>query len=98
MAVATKTARLYLRATKDERSTIERAAEVQRQKVASFVIESAYQKAEEVLADQRSFTLSTAKWNDFVQALDRPPKRHARLSRLMSEPSILELESSIPER
>jgi uncharacterized protein (DUF1778 family) len=69
---------------------IVRAAAAQGQKVARFVIESAYQKAEQVLADQRSFTLSPAKWNAFVQALDRPVRPHARLARLMSEPSILE--------
>jgi uncharacterized protein (DUF1778 family) len=91
MAVtATKTCRLNLRATKDERKLIMRAAAAQGQKMASFVIESAYEKAEQVLADQRNFELSPSKWNAFVEALDRPVKEHARLVRLMSEPSILE--------
>jgi uncharacterized protein (DUF1778 family) len=87
---ATKTSRFNLRATRDERSMIMRAAAAQGKKVASFVIESACQKAEQVLAEQRSFALSSAKWNAFVEALERPARRHPRLSRLLSESSVLD--------
>lgn len=63
---------------------------MQGQNLTQFVVSSAYEKAEQVLADQRSFVLSGSRWNAFVAALDKPIRRHDRLARLLSEPSILE--------
>jgi uncharacterized protein (DUF1778 family) len=85
-----KVCRLNLRATKEQRIIIERGATVHGQKMTDFVVSSACEKAEQVLAEQRNFIVSRQKWEAFVEALDRPTVRHVRLSRLMSEPSILE--------
>lgn len=87
---AAKECRLNLRATKQQKAVIERGATAYGQKVTNFVVSSACEKAEQVLAEQRNFVLPPAQWNAFVAALDRPTVRHARLARLMSEPSILE--------
>jgi uncharacterized protein (DUF1778 family) len=87
---ATKESRFNLRATTAQRTIIERGAAVQGQRLTDFVLSSAYEKAEQVLADQRSFVVPKAKWDAFVAALDRPTTRKPRLARLMSEPSILE--------
>jgi uncharacterized protein (DUF1778 family) len=89
-AAATKESRFNLRTTTAQRTIIERGAAVQGQKLTDFVVSSACEKAEQVLADQRSFVVSQAKWDEFVAALDRPTTQKARLARLMSEPSILE--------
>ena len=85
-----KRSRFNLRATTVQRTIIERGARVQGQNVTDFVLSSAYEKAEQVLADQRSFVIPRAKWDAFVAALDRPTTRKARLAKLMSAPSILE--------
>ncbi len=87
---AAKESRLNLRTTTAQRTIIERGATVQGQNVTDFVVSSAYEKAEQVLADQRSFVVPQTKWDVFVAALDRPTTHKARLARLMSEPSILE--------
>ena len=85
-----KVSRLNLRATKEQRAVIERGAAVQGQKMTDFVLSSACEKAEKILAEQRNFVVSPEQWKKFVAALDRPTVRHERLARLMSEPSILE--------
>ena len=90
MPAVAKECRLNLRATKEQRAIIEKGATVEGQNVTDFVVSSAYQKAEQVLADQRTFVVPQAKWDAFVAALDMPTTRKARLARLMSEPSILE--------
>ena len=90
MAIATKECRFNLRATKAQREVIERGATVHGQKMSDFVLASACEKAEQILAEQRHFVVPPAQWDAFVAALDRPAVRRERLARLMSEPSILE--------
>jgi uncharacterized protein (DUF1778 family) len=90
MAPTTKEARIGIRTTKEQKAFIKRGASVQGQKLSDFVLASAQEKAEMVLADQKEFVLSDARWKAFVEAMDRPVRRHERLSRLMSEPSVLE--------
>lgn len=87
---AAKERRLNFRATKEQHAVIERGASVQGKNLTEFVVSSAYEKAEQVLADQRHFVISGARWSAFVAALDKPVPRHGRLARLLSEPSILE--------
>lgn len=87
---AKKLDRLNLRASQEQRAIIERGARAQGKNLTDFVVSSAYEKAEHVLADQRNFTLSPKQWNEFLAALDRPVTRHNRLTKLMTEPSVLE--------
>ncbi len=91
MATATtKQARIGIRITKEQKALIKRGASVQGQKLSDFVLASAQEKAEMVLAEQKEFVLSAERWKAFVEALDRPVRRNERLSRLMSEVSVLE--------
>lgn len=90
MAQATKEARIGIRTTKEQKALIKRGASVQGQKLTDFVLASAQEKAEMVLADQKEFVLSAERWKAFVEALDQPVRRHERLTQLMSEPSVLE--------
>ena len=87
---ATKEARIGIRTTKEQKAFIKRGASVQGQKLSDFVLASAQEKAELVLADQKEFVLPAERWKGFVEALDRPVRRHERLTQLMSEPSVLE--------
>ncbi|MGA8503564.1 MAG: DUF1778 domain-containing protein [Candidatus Sulfotelmatobacter sp.] len=85
-----KECRLNFRATKEQHDVIERGATVQGQNMTQFVVSSAYDRAEQVLADQRNFVISGSRWDAFVAALDKPVSRHDRLARLLSELSTLE--------
>ena len=87
---ATKEARIDLRTTKKQKAFIQRGADTRGQKLSDFVLSSAQEKAEIVLADQREFVLPAARWDAFIRALERPVKQHQRLTRLLTEPSILE--------
>ena len=86
----TKEARIGIRTTKEQKAFIKRGASAQGQKLTDFVLASAQEKAELVLADQKEFVLPAERWKAFVAALDRPVRRHERLTQLMSEPSALE--------
>jgi uncharacterized protein (DUF1778 family) len=91
MAVqARKEHRIQLRASKREVTTITRAAAHAGVSLSAFIIESASERAQRTLADERHFELNSKQWRAFMQALDRPVRKMPRLQRLMREPSILE--------
>jgi uncharacterized protein (DUF1778 family) len=89
-AAAKKEHRIQLRASKREVSTISRAAASAGVSVSAFILESASERAQRTLADQRHFVLSPKQWQAFMSALDRPVRKMPRLERLMRERSILE--------
>ncbi len=82
--------RFHLRASERDVSTISRAAASAGLSVSAFILESAAERAERTLADQRHFVLTGEKWRAFTEALDRPARRIPQLEKLMREPSILE--------
>jgi uncharacterized protein (DUF1778 family) len=87
-----KDCRVDLRTSKDTKSLLERGANAKGQTLTDFVLTSAQEKAEMLLADQKEFVISPKRWDSFLAALDKPVTRRERLARLMSEPSILERE------
>jgi uncharacterized protein (DUF1778 family) len=67
-----------------------RGAQERGENLTDFIIRSACSEAEQVLADQRRFTLTAEQWDAFIAALDRPVQVKSRLRKLLAEPSILE--------
>ena len=90
MSTTTRSEKLDLRLTPQAKQRIFAAAEAQRRTVSEFVLQSALERADETLAEQRSFILSPQKWEAFQAALDAPPRDIPRMRRLMHEPSIFE--------
>jgi uncharacterized protein (DUF1778 family) len=90
VAAGKKEHRIQLRASRHEVSTISRAAETAGLSLTAFILESASERAQRTLADQRLFELNARQWQAFIEALDRPPRRVPRLEKLMREPSVLE--------
>jgi|HubBroStandDraft_5_1064220.scaffolds.fasta_scaffold45762_1 uncharacterized protein (DUF1778 family) len=88
--IARKEHRIQLRASKREVTTITRAAASAGVSVSAFILESASERAQRTLADQRNFELSPRQWQAFTTALDRPVRKLPRLAKLLREPSILE--------
>ena len=88
-----RTEKLDLRLSRAAKQTLQAAATAERKSVSEFVLDSALSRAEERLADRRVFTLDRKTWDAFVTALDKPPRRHARLERLFSEPSVFDSKS-----
>jgi len=82
--------RFHLRATERDVLTISRAAASAGISISTFILESAAERAERTLADQRHFVLSAEQWRAFTEVLDRPARRIPQLEKLLREPSILE--------
>jgi len=82
--------RIHLRASERDVFTINRAAATAGISVSAFIMESAAERAERTLADQRHFVLPEEQWRAFTEALDRPARRLPELEKLLREPSILD--------
>lgn len=88
-----RTEKLDLRLSPAAKQTLLAAATAARKSVSEFVLDSALSEAEERLADRRIFMLDHKSWEEFVAALDAPPRRHLRLERLFSGPSVFDPKS-----
>jgi uncharacterized protein (DUF1778 family) len=81
--------RLNLRTTARQDTLIRLAASASNKTVTDFVLDSASNAAEQVLADRRWFMLDDAAWAAFEDLLDRPAVVKPRLTELLSEESNL---------
>ncbi len=81
---ASKDARLNVRLAPSQAALIRRAAEVNNTSLSEFVISSAADAAERVLADRRWFRLDDAAWDAFETLLERPVEQKPRLSELLA--------------
>lgn len=86
MAATTKDARLNLRLRAADDELIRHAAAQSGQSVSDFLTASAVERAHEVLADQSSFTLEAATWDEFVALVDAPVRPDGRLVELFARP------------
>jgi uncharacterized protein (DUF1778 family) len=86
----TRSEKLDLRLTTRDKRILQEAAATERRSVTEFVLHSALMRAEDVLAEQRSIRLNAEQWKTFIEALDTPPQRHARLERLLKEKSVFD--------
>ena len=87
---ALRTEKLDLRVSVSTKKTLEAAASVSSRTVSAFVLESALARADEALADRRTFHLSKAKWTEFLAALDAPTRPLPRMQRLLAEPGFFD--------
>jgi uncharacterized protein (DUF1778 family) len=76
---------INLRASKDDRDLIDRAAAVRRTTRTDFMLTTARCAAMDALLDQSFFKLDAVQWDAFAAALDAPPKSNARLKRLLAK-------------
>jgi len=84
MTAATRTARLGLRATPQQEAVLRRAAEVSHKSMTDFILDSAFQAAEQTLLDQRLFTLTGNQAEALLDLFDRPEQDNAGLRDLFS--------------
>ena len=86
MPTTAKTRRIHLRASERQEAAIRHAAELSDSTVSEFILRSAVEHAERVLADRRWFTLSDEEYSLFLEALDSPVET-AKLRRLFERES-----------
>ena len=87
---AKRSERFNVRATAREAGLIRLGAEQRGMNITNFILESACVRAEQEIADAKSFELSSRDWQRFCEALDRPAQLKPRLKKLFSEPTVLE--------
>ncbi len=90
MAATTKSERIEVRVSPEQKEIFARAAAARGESMSDFIHEAASLAAQEALADRTAFSLSSKQWRDFVAALDRPPQSKKRLAALLKKKSVLE--------
>ena len=70
---AVKKQRIDLRLTDDDKSMIEEAAAISNQSVSQFMLNSASQRAAEVIEQHRRMILTEESWTRVMDALSNPP-------------------------
>src|SRR5437763_11527995 len=85
-----KATTVQLRLRPSEKAVIAQAAELRQTTLSKFVLENAYQAAQQVLADQVHFALPPDRWQSFCDALDAPPKTIAALQKLLADVSVFD--------
>lgn len=93
-ARALRSEKLDLRLTSATKRTLESAASVTNRSLTAFVLESALSRADETLADRRTFVLSKAKWSEFQAALNAPIRPLPRMQRLLTEPGFFDADTT----
>ena len=65
---------IQIRASRETKALIQRAAELRQQKLSEFMLESARRSAEETILDRNLFHIGEEDFNRFVALLDNPPE------------------------
>lgn len=73
-----------LRIKPTQRDLIDLAANLSEKTRSAFILDAAYQKAQETLLDRRLFYLDDTQWQAFNQALDSYPSDNDKLSNLLN--------------
>jgi uncharacterized protein (DUF1778 family) len=87
---ALKETKVQLRMRPLQKDVIARAAALKQTTVTNFLVEHAFQAAQQILADQTHFYLNAKQWAEFTAALDAPPKNKPRLKKLLAEPGVFD--------
>ena len=83
----TRDVTINIRAKLNQRALIDRAAQLQGKSRSEFMLESAYQKAQDVILDRCFFGLDELKFKQFLALLDEPPTPNLKLNTLLKTKS-----------
>ena len=90
MAAPTKSDRLELRLTSEQKSEIEQAAALSGRSVSDFSVTALIKEASEVIRFERELQMSKRSWDAFNEILDKPAKSVAGLADLLARPSVFD--------
>ncbi|MFC4243530.1 DUF1778 domain-containing protein [Gryllotalpicola reticulitermitis] len=85
-----KSERLDLRLTAEQKATIEQAASLEGTTASGFTVTAVMERASEAIYRSKTLSLSPEAWDEFLTALDTPTPVPAPILELLSEPSVLE--------
>jgi uncharacterized protein (DUF1778 family) len=78
---------INIRVQPNQRDLIDRAAQLQGKSRSEFMLESAYQKAQDVILDRCCFGLDELNFKHFLALLDAPPTLNLKLNALLKTKS-----------
>jgi uncharacterized protein (DUF1778 family) len=82
-----KATKVQLRLRPDQKAVLARAAELRQTSLSNFMLEHAYEAAQQVLAEQVDIVMPPKEWEAFCKALDAPPRSIPALRKLLTEAS-----------
>ncbi len=82
----TRDININIRAKRTQRDLIDQTAEMLSKTRSDFMLETVCREAEDVLLDQRVFTLDAETFKKFQAMLDAPPSENPKLCKLMATP------------
>ncbi len=83
--MTSKSDRLNLRIEPELRELFEAAAAAAKMTLSSFILAATRIRAEQQLADRVDFSVTPEQWDEFMAALDRPPRKIPRLQQLLAD-------------
>ena len=86
MVRAPKAQRINLRATNRQEAILRRAAEATDRTLTDFVLDSAVDQAERVLADRQWFMVTEEQFSQFQRLLDAPLPSTSKFDKLFARP------------
>ena len=85
-----KEATLQLRISSKQKLLLSQAAKLRNMTLSGFVLERAFNAAQELLFDQVNFSLDESSWESFCQAIDAPSVLVANLNQLLNQKGLLD--------
>ena len=79
-----KQERLHIRLDAVSKQTLEKAAKYSHKKLSEFVLSQSLTAAETVISEHEQVTLSQPDWNLFLEALENPPAKNAKLTEALA--------------
>ncbi|MCI0683854.1 MAG: DUF1778 domain-containing protein [Gemmataceae bacterium] len=88
--LALKAAKVQLRMRLEQKVVIAQAAQLRRTSLSSFMLEHAYEAAQQVIASHVDIVMPPEAWRAFCKALDAPPRTIPALKALLTRPSVFD--------
>ncbi|UTC62632.1 DUF1778 domain-containing protein [Treponema sp. OMZ 787] len=82
MAITLKNVRIDLRASRHQKSILERASELKHISLSSYILSTALKQAQRDLTENETLILSNRDRDLMIAALDNPPEPNEALKRL----------------
>jgi len=79
-----KQERLHIRLDTASKQTLEKAANYSHKKLSEFVLSQSLAAAETVISEHEQITLSKPDWDLFLDALENPPAKNAKLKEALA--------------
>lgn len=79
---------LNIRTTDQNKYLLQQAANMLGTTVSGFLLNTATEKAHQLIQNQNHFTLDDAHWDKFCQVLDRKPSKNIKLEGLLKTKSV----------